>query len=162
MKDSLDNSASTEATPLFNGLAYAGVLPFLVGIWVAWRGIDLFGVSGRLLFTAYSACILSFLAGIWWSGALNRPGHPHRLALALQSNGVALAAWAGLLLSSVSVWGLLLLALGFAFVVWQEARLNPNARRLRNYFRARSRVSYLVIGCHLLMVGLLIWRAAGV
>ncbi|AOS97739.1 hypothetical protein AUP74_02331 [Microbulbifer aggregans] len=157
MNDSLDKPPPTEPTPLFDALAYAGILPFVLGIWLQWRGGDLLGVEGHFLFAAYSACILSFLGGIWWGGALNGPNHPRRLSLTLQSNGVALLAWLGLLLSS-TLWGFVLLALGFAYVRWEEARLNPNARRLRNYFRTRSRVSYLVILCHLVMVLLLLWR----
>lgn len=161
MKDSLDSPPPTEPTPLFDGLAYAGVLPFVLGIWMEWQGDVVPGIDGRLLFAGYSACILSFLGGIWWAGALNRPDHPRRLGLTLQSNGVALVAWLGLLFSTVSLWGLLLLAAGFAYVRWEEARLNPNARRLRHYFRTRSRVSYLVIGCHLVMLVLLLWRSQG-
>ncbi|WP_237064680.1 DUF3429 domain-containing protein [Microbulbifer guangxiensis] len=160
MKDSLDTPPPTEPTPLFDGLAYAGVLPFVLGLWLQWRGDAIFGIEGHFLFAAYSACILSFLGGIWWAGALNRPDHPRRLSLVLQSNGVALVAWLGLLLAS-SAWGLVLLAFGFGYVRWEEARLNPNARRLRNYFRTRSRVSYLVIFCHLLMVLLLVWQGGG-
>lgn len=155
MKEPRDTPPPTEPTPLFDSLAYAGVLPFLVGIWMHWMDTEVFGVGGRFLFAAYSACILSFLVGIWWAAALNRPQHPRRLSLALQSNALALVAWVGLLFSAHK-WGILLLAAGFAYVRWEEARLNPNARRLRNYFRTRALVSYIVIACHLVMLWL-VW-----
>jgi len=109
------------------------------------------GVGGRLWFAGYSAVILSFLCGIWWGGALNRVGHRHRIALAILSNLVCLGGWIALLLYRTP-WGLPLLALGYAFVVTAEARLNPNLPHLYDYFRTRSRVTYLAIGCHLIMI----------
>ncbi|SDK24968.1 DUF3429 domain-containing protein [Microbulbifer yueqingensis] len=144
-------------TRLFDALAYAGVVPFILGIYMEFSRVELLGVDGRLLFSAYSACILSFLCGIWWGGALNRASHPHRMALALLSNLVCLGAWVGLMLYRLP-WGMLLLTLGFAFTRWAEARLNPNLPGLYDYFRTRSRVSYIVIACHLVMLGAVLVR----
>ncbi|WP_091384273.1 DUF3429 domain-containing protein [Microbulbifer marinus] len=141
-------------TCLFDALAYLGLLPFVIGIAMQITGVTLFGVGGRFWFAAYSTAILSFLCGIWWGGALNRVRHPHRLALILLSNLVCVAAWFALLLYA-TFWGLPLLAAGFAFVLWAEARLNPNLPRRYNYFKTRSRVSYLVIGCHLVMIAVI-------
>lgn len=143
----------TESTVLFDALAYTGIAPFLLGIWLEVIGTQIAGIDGRFLFAAYSACILSFLCGIWWAGALNNAGHPQRLKLVLLSNLLCLLAWAGLLFYR-SQWGLLLLACAFLFVRWAEARLNPNKPQLRNYFKTRSRVSYAVITCHLVMLTL--------
>ncbi len=136
-------------------LAYAGIAPFVIGILLELSNIQFMGVAGRFLFAAYSACILSFLCGIWWGGALNRGEHPHRILLAILSNLVCLGAWLGLLMFRTP-WGLLLLTLGFAFTRWAESRLNPNVPGLYTYFRTRSRVSYIVIGCHLVML-VVVW-----
>ena len=152
-QDSEYTKPPTESTALFDALAYAGIAPFLLGIWLAFTNTQVAGIGGRFLFAAYSACILSFLCGIWWAGALNNAGHPQRLALVLLSNLLTLLAWVGLLFFSAQ-WGLLLLAFAFTFVRWAEARLNPNGPQLRNYFRTRSRVSSLVIICHLVMLAL--------
>ncbi len=140
-----------EKTRLFDALAYAGVLPFVIGIVMQATGVELVGVGGRLWFTAYSAVILSFLCGIWWGGALNRVGHRHRIALALLSNLACVGGWGALMLYRTP-WSLPILMLGFAFVVTAEARLNPNLPRLYDYFRTRTRVTYLVITCHLIMI----------
>lgn len=123
---------------------------------MAYFGISLAGVDGRLWFTAYSCVILSFLCGIWWGGALNCPQHSHRLALAVLSNVVCLLGWVALLLYRTPV-ALPLLAICFLFVERAEAYLKPNRAELPMYFSARTRVTYLVIVCHLLMIFLL-WR----
>ncbi|MFI2810204.1 MULTISPECIES: DUF3429 domain-containing protein [Microbulbifer] len=145
------------STRLFNMLAYAGVAPFVIGILMELAGVEVMGVGGLFLFVAYSACILSFLCGIWWGGALNRGAHPHRILLGILSNAVCLGAWVALLLFR-SPMGLALLLFGFAFTRWAEARLNPNVPGLYAYFRTRSRVSYIVMGCHVVMLALLLIR----
>ena len=141
-------------TRLFDALAYLGLIPFVVGILLQLLDVSLLGIGGGLFFSAYSVVILSFLCGIWWGGALNRPSHPHRLALVLLSNLVALFGWVGMLLYETA-WGLPMLAIGFAFIAWMEARLNPNLPGREQYFRTRNRVTWLVIGCHLIMMGVL-------
>ncbi|WP_346839753.1 DUF3429 domain-containing protein [Microbulbifer sp. SAOS-129_SWC] len=146
-----NQTSPVRKTRLFDALAYLGLLPFVLGILMQATGVEVFGVGGRLWFAAYSAVILSFLCGIWWGGALNRVAHRHRIALAVLSNLVCVGGWVALLLYRTP-WALPLLALGYAFVVTAEARLNPNLPRLYDYFRTRSRVTYLVIGCHLIMI----------
>ncbi|GAB2876120.1 DUF3429 domain-containing protein [Microbulbifer echini] len=152
--DSSGYQPSVVDTRLFDALAYLGLCPFVIGLLIELVGVSFLGIDGRLFFSAYSAVILSFLCGIWWGGALNRPGHPHRMALVFLSNLVALAGWVALLLYQ-TVWGLPILAVGFAFVAWMEARLNPNLPGREQYFRTRGIVTYLVIGCHLGMIVLL-------
>lgn len=143
-------------TRLFDTLAYVGVLPFVIGIAMELGDVAFVGVDGQLWFAAYSAVILSFLCGIWWGGALNRVGHPHRLALILLSNLVCLVAWVALMFYRTPV-GLPLLALAYLFVLRLEARLNPNLPHRYDYFKTRSRVTYLVIGCHLAMMAVVWW-----
>lgn len=138
-------------TRLFNCLAYLGVAPFVIGILMALTGHALAGVDGRLWFTAYSSVILSFLCGVWWGGALNRVDHEHRLALILLSNGVALVGWIALLFYRTPV-ALPVLVAAFLFVERAEARLKPNLAFFSGYFKARSRVTYLVVACHLVMM----------
>ncbi|WP_250462377.1 DUF3429 domain-containing protein [Microbulbifer litoralis] len=139
-------------TRSLNALAYAGVLPFLLGIAMQVTGVTLFGVDGLLWFATYSATILSFLCGIWWGAMLNRPGYPHASTLTLLSNLFCIGAWVGVMLYRTA-WGLPLLAIGYGLVAWSEARLNPNAPDLGSYFKTRGRVTCLVIGCHLIMIG---------
>lgn len=143
-------------TAPFNRLAYLGLLPFVFGIGITATGYSLFGVDGRLWFTAYSSIILSFLCGVWWAGALNQAGHESRAPLMFLSNGIALIGWGALLIYQTPV-ALPLLALAFLFVERAEARLKPNASCLSKYFQTRSRVTYLVIVCHLVMI-VLLWR----
>ncbi|AQQ67441.1 DUF3429 domain-containing protein [Microbulbifer agarilyticus] len=151
--------SSQDATDLslhwFNRLAYLGVLPFVLGLWMQWSGVSFGYVDGRFLFAAYSCAILSFLCGVWWGGALNAAHHPAHNKLMYLSNGLCLLGWVGLLLYRTPV-GLLLLLLCYVFVERMEAYLKPNRRELRSYFRTRTRVTYLVVACHLAMVLLLI------
>ncbi|WP_444893383.1 DUF3429 domain-containing protein [Microbulbifer sp. TRSA001] len=142
-------------TRFFDWLAYFGLIPFVVGIFMQWLGLSILGVTPRLLFTTYSAVILSFLCGVWWGAALNRVGHPHRLMLALLSNLVTLLGWGALLMFRTS-WALPVLLLAFGFVAWAEAKLNPNLPGRDQYFRTRSIVTYLVMFCHLFMILLLL------
>lgn len=151
-----DEARGAVNTGLFNCLAYLGVVPFVIGVGMALTGYSIADVDGRLWFTAYSCVILSFLCGIWWGGALNRQGHPHRVLLALLSNGIALIGWVALLLYKTPI-ALPLLALAFLVVERAEARLRPNSSSLIGYFQARTRVSYLVVACHLLMIAVT-WR----
>ncbi|MCA0893741.1 DUF3429 domain-containing protein [Microbulbifer agarilyticus] len=136
---------------LFNYLAYFGVLPFVLGLWMQWVGVSFGYVDGRFLFAAYSCAILSFLCGIWWGGALNAVHHPARNRLMYLSNGLCLLGWVGLLLYRTPI-GLPLLLLCYVFVERAEAHLKPNRRELKSYFRMRTRVTYLVVACHILMV----------
>lgn len=151
-----DHASNPIPTGRFNGLAYLGLTPFLLGLAMEALQISFVGVDGRFWFTAYSSVILSFLCGIWWGGALNRPGHRFRAWLMLLSNLVSLVGWLALLLYRTPV-ALPVLALCFLFVVRVEAQLKPNIAQLTAYFKTRSRVSYLVIACHVLMMFLLWW-----
>lgn len=143
------------STKLFNRLAYFGVAPFVVGLAMTGFGVSLMGVDGRLWFTGYSSVILSFLCGIWWGGALNRPEHRHRFALIVLSNLVCLLGWMALLLYRTPV-ALPLLAACFLFVERAEAYLKPNRAPFSAYFSARTRVTALVVFCHLVMIFLLL------
>ncbi|MCA0901373.1 DUF3429 domain-containing protein [Microbulbifer agarilyticus] len=147
--------SSHESTALslhwFNRLAYLGVFPFVLGLWMRWADVSLGYLDGRLLFAAYSCAILSFLCGVWWGGALNVSNHPARSTLMYLSNGICLLGWIGLLLYRTPV-GLPLLLLCYVFVERAEAYLKPNRRELRSYFHTRTRVTYLVVACHVLMV----------
>lgn len=143
-------------TVLFNWLAYLGVAPFVIGIAMEVTGYSIASIDGRLWFTAYSCVILSFLCGIWWGGALNHDRHKHRVLLALLSNAIALIGWLALLFYRTP-YALPVLALAFLCVERAEAFLKPNSSRLASYFKTRTRVSYLVIACHLIMF-IALWR----
>jgi len=149
-----NQAPSVVSTRLFDRLAYLGVVPFVIGIGMALTGYTLAGIDGRLWFTAYSAVILSFLCGVWWGGALNRTDHSHRLALVLLSNLVCLIVW-GALLFYRSPFSLPVLAVAYLFVERAEARLKPNLSYFEAYFRTRTRVTYLVVFCHLVMIAVL-------
>lgn len=144
------------STRLFDCLAYFGVLPFAIGIAMALAKYSVAGVDGRLWFTAYSSVILSFLCGVWWGGALNRLDHRHRLALMSLSNLVCLIGWAALLFYR-SWFALPVLTAAYLFVERAEARLKPNLPYFPGYFRTRTRVTCLVVLCHLVMM-VVLWR----
>ena len=139
------------STRLFEWLAYLGVAPFLLGIGLSVLEVSPLGIDGRLWFTGYSSVILSFLCGIWWGGALNGTAVEHRNTLMVLSNVIALVGWAALLFYQ-SVFALAVLVAMYLLVERLEAYLKPNRAGFTGYFTARTRVTWLVVACHLGMM----------
>ncbi|CAA0105126.1 Uncharacterised protein [BD1-7 clade bacterium] len=140
-------------------LGYLGLLPFIVGLSLEWGTLDIAGVSGLWLFETYSACIASFVCGIWWGAVINNTSNNtsndtsnnRSSATLVLSNVLCLLAWVSLLLDNPIVT-LLLLGGVFFVVLVLEKQLKPHRADLQPYFAMRRQVTGSVVILHLVMV----------
>ena len=101
-------------------LGFAGLIPFLgasLGLWVAGYPQKLIALDIQL---AYGAVILSFMGAVHWGLAMAGGEAGISYSRLGWSVAPALAGWLALLLNPV--YGLLLLALGFAAVYFGDLR----------------------------------------
>ena len=94
-------------------LTYLGLIPFLVGAYVVHSAVNI-GLSVQPMLIAYSGMIMAFLAGAQWGTALRGDLPQHWF---VQSNCVALFAFAGLALGSPICWLIFLLCLWYCLVL---------------------------------------------
>ncbi|CAA0125733.1 Uncharacterised protein [BD1-7 clade bacterium] len=132
-------------------LGYLGLLPFIIGVLLEWSTLDIAGISGLWLFETYSACIASFVCGIWWGAVINNKNHNRASATLVLSNVLCLLAWLSLLLDNPIVT-LLLLGSVFFVVLVLEKQLKPHRAELQPYFAMRRQVTASVVILHLVMV----------
>ena len=127
-------------------LGYAGLIPF-----ISLAGLSVFsdieiGLSTHFVFTAYSACILSFLAGsIWLQGNTLRWFNP-----TLCSNLITLLAFISLLLSYPV--GIVLLLIGYLLVFWLEIAFKLDTNKPEGYKTMRSWLTVIVMLCHFVIL----------
>ena len=119
-------------------LAYAGLVPFVVGAALVWLVREDVRADAALVLAAYAALIASFLGGIHWGGAL-RDAELHGAALAW---GVvpSLVAWPAVLMPAHA--GLVILGLLLAGCYAVDRRLYP-ALGLAHVLTLRFRLSAL-------------------
>lgn len=133
------------------GLGLAGLLPFAGAAALAWWGPIAWQIAAIYSFVYYSAVILSFLGGVHWGAALQRPrdGNYRRLLLAMVPS---LIAWPALMLGVVS--GLWVLLAGFILIGGYDVSREGRAGFPRWYLALRSLLTLVVVLLH----GLLIFR----
>ena len=171
---------ATKRYPLTSLLGDLGVLPFvlLAGLMVqaalsglGWYSAVLFGLSAAQGFMAYSAVVLSFLAGaLWERSRLAQSDGPtgQARALILLSNLVALVAWSCLLLFSVApnimILTICLLALSYISLLWVErsSQAFSSTRALfgGSYESMRLRITLIVVSGHLLVAAVMVAELA--
>lgn len=155
----IESDMSEHQSKLTNALGYLGLVPFAVALAVVIdaalspRGVHsaaIFGLYAPFVFATYSACILSFLAGVLWrdhSGST--AGAPSMLVI---SNLITLLAWGCLLAVHVSqyaaLFALIVLIAGFATLlrVEQITTVKPPM-----YARMRVRLTTLVCAMHIIL-----------
>ncbi|SEI39785.1 Protein of unknown function [Allopseudospirillum japonicum] len=137
---------------LAQNLGYAGILPFVLTLAMFW-GTQLWQVWSLHAFLFYAAIILSFLGGIHWGLALRdsqNPLSPDTLQRLILSMAPSLLAWPALLLDEEQ--GLWVLAIGFVLTWWYE-RLPASRKRVPAwYLQLRTRLTLVVLACHLGML----------
>lgn len=166
--------------PLTSMLGDLGVLPFglLAGLMVqasmsgtGWRSAGLFGLSAAQGFMAYSAVILSFLAGaLWERSRLAQSDGPtgQARALILLSNLVALVAWSCLLLFSaapnIMILAICLLALSYISLLWVERSSQAFSFTYAllggSYESMRLRITLIVVSVHLVVAAVMVAERA--
>ena len=101
-------------------LGFAGLIPFLaatLGVWIAPAAWTVFAVDVQL---AYGAVILSFMGAVHWGLAMAGGAAAMSYRRLGWSVVPALLAWVALLLHPI--FGLLLMAMGFAGVFYGDLR----------------------------------------
>ena len=127
-------------------LGYLGVLPFILSLTLSYFG-PFDGLDANFIFIAYSAAILSFLAGtLWHADTHKRSGRPKEL-----SNAFCLAAFSSLLI--YYPYALLLQIANFSLLYFYEK--NYLAPKPKEYMALRFRLTSLVVSLHLL--ALVLW-----
>jgi hypothetical protein len=110
-----------ENRKVINVLGYAGLIPFIAAAGLVLADVSLPGLDPLLVFSAYSALILSFLGGVLWGRALGDASQQGYTAALLCSNGIVLLGFAALLFLPIApLPSLLLLALGFLLLIIVE------------------------------------------
>jgi hypothetical protein len=124
-------------------LGYAGLLPFVVFLSLSTQ-TTLWLPDTKYAFIAYSAIILSFIAGSLWRVGESKSQRNHQII----SNIFSLLAFSALLIDSIIA--LTLLALGYLFIFVYEARLVKLNTPDDEYITMRTRLTASVIVMHLI------------
>ncbi|RJG47738.1 DUF3429 domain-containing protein [Motilimonas pumila] len=128
-------------------LGYAGLVPFFVATFAQVQQTSLFGLSASQVFIAYSAGILSFMAGAVWGRTLNLVDNSKTHFMRIHSNVFALAAFFALLYQQQGI-ALLILALGYALTLLLEINHFSSQQSPQGYHIMRVRLTFTVIALH--------------
>ena len=126
---------------IMNWLTYLGLIPFILTLVLSFSLVN--HSYAQLAFLCYGAVILSFLAGIHWGLAFQKP-RLDCFYLILSSNVIALLAWVSLLLS-ISVVSIIFLLVGFIIQCAIDCRLQWCGVIPRWYLLMRVRVTLIVV-----------------
>ncbi|REL30489.1 DUF3429 domain-containing protein [Thalassotalea euphylliae] len=123
-------------------LGYLGLIPFIAAAWAATTNTSLLSLSPYQVFVAYSACILSFLAGTLW---LKQTAQ----IATIISNLFTLVAFACLLLPAQLA--LPVLASGFVLLLASEFKMGLFTDKPLGYQLLRIVLTSIVVLCHILI-----------
>ena len=167
----------------WRSLGYLGLTPFVFTLILTTAGVTLPALSPPELFIAYSACILSFLAGTLWLTSLststtaintttpnnatastaptagsealefNAGKQATHKAASIFSNAIALLAFTCLLLPTPIA--LVMLALGFCLLLALEFKWQLFVNKPADYKMLRVILTAVVVSCHVAMFGLI-------
>ena len=123
-------------------LGYLGLLPFIVSLYISTEIVFL-GIPTKQVFIAYSAVILSFIAGsIWRKDSQNFFDKQNVI-----SNLFSLLAFASLLLDQKLA--LIILAVGFMLLFLYEKSLSKQNKLLTDYMNMRFWLTSIVVLLHI-------------
>lgn len=129
---------------LIRGLGFAGLLPFLSLLFLAWQPVVGSSAQAIQLFHVYSALILAFMAGVLWP-VLHRPEAPAMMAIVAVSIPVLSFLGFALLPSLVTpIQALLFVALRVS-----EVLSGIDRDYLAGYSILRWQLTVVVVACHL-------------
>ena len=136
-------------------LGYLGLIPFVASPFFLLMDESVFVFSPERLFLTYSAVILTFMSGALWGRCVADSQSRHSLSFLL-SNVFTLLAWVVMLLGHAFYYfGLTLCCLGFAMIWVLERRLGGNSSEIQGYWVLRTRLTFVVVVMHCVMLGLL-------
>ena len=126
-------------------LGYAGLIPFF-GCLNLSAYIDNFGFNSQQVFIAYSAIILSFIAGSLWRIDDNN-AHKNRQII---SNIFSLIAFIALCLNYLV--GLIILASSYPLILFFEYKMTLKLVQKRHYMIMRCQLTLLVFLAHIFAI----------
>jgi hypothetical protein len=129
-------------------LGYAGLLPF-IGCITLNAYIDDLGFDSQKVFIAYSAIILSFIAGSLWQVTENEKYKTPQLI----SNIFSLIAFCALCINHLE--GLIILASSYPLILYYEYKIYLRLPQQQTYRKMRCNLTGLVFILHI--VGIYIW-----
>ena len=129
----------------WKNLGYAGLLPFF-GCLILSAYFDNLGLNSQQVFMAYSAIILSFIAGSLWRVDDNN-AHKNRQII---SNIFALIAFIALCLNYLV--GLIILASSYPLILFFEYKMTVKSAQKRHYMIMRCQLTLLVFLAHIFAI----------
>jgi len=129
-------------------LGYLGLIPFIACLYLS-SETTFFGIHTIQAFVAYSAIILSFIAGTIWQ----RDADVYQDKRHIISNIFSLIAFASLLV--VHQVALILLALSFMFLFVYENSLSKKSKLPTDYMNMRFWLTQIVVLFH--VIAYLLW-----
>jgi chromate transport protein ChrA len=123
-------------------LGYLGLIPFIVCLYLSSEVVFL-GVSTKQTFVAYSAVILSFIAGTIWRRGVST----HHDKRNIISNIFSLTAFACLLIAQKVA--LIILALSFILLFFYENSIGKQDKKPTNYMNMRFWLTQIVVLLHI-------------
>ncbi len=121
-------------------LTFLGVIPFLLLLMLSFYNFERTDYTSNL-FHAYSAIIISFIAGTHWGICLYSKDGNNRILL--ESNLITLMAWFSLF--SLSSMTELIMIGCFLYLLHVDQRLQKNGLISELYFRRRMLATFTVI-----------------
>ena len=147
-------------------LGSIGLMPFIASVSLmvsgAWSGggfqsASIFGLYAPYVFLAYSAIILSFLAGTLWGKWETFPSNRHSAAVLIFTNLTSLLAWVSLTVIHISqflsILAVALLAAGYLGILGVERTLKSSSR---GYWNLRVSLTTFVVFLHWITLYLMI------
>ncbi|MCG6202054.1 DUF3429 domain-containing protein [Psychromonas antarctica] len=129
---------------MWQTLAYMGLIPFIVSFYLSIQNMD-WSIDTKQLFIAYSAIILSFVAGSLWQASEQKKHHNKQVI----SNIFSLFAFLALLVNYHLA--LIILAINYLLLFLYESKLvklNKQCHIHPAYMRMRFQVTLIVILLH--------------
>lgn len=123
-------------------LGYLGLIPFIVCLYLT-SEVVFFGVSTKQTFVAYSAVILSFIAGTIWRRGVST----HHDKRNIISNIFSLTAFACLLVAQKVA--LIILALSFILLFFYENSIGKQDKLPTDYMNMRFWLTQIVVLLHI-------------
>jgi hypothetical protein len=123
-------------------LGYAGLIPFF-GCLTLSAYIDNLGFNSQQVFIAYSAVILSFIAGSLWRIDDNNEHKSRQLI----SNIFSLIAFSALCVHFLA--GLIILASSYPLILFFEYKMTGQASMKKHYMIMRCKLTLLVFIAHI-------------
>ena len=139
-------------------LGIIGLIPFIIsvgcmmsGAWLSGglQSASIFGLYAPYVFLAYSAIILSFLAGTLWGKWETFPSNRRSAAVLIFTNLTSLLAWVSLTVIHISqflsILAVAILAAGYLGILGVERTLKSSSR---GYWNLRVSLTTVVVFLH--------------